>query len=224
MSRLAVRPSSLDPWRAVLPEGFALSGRELELEAETAARELIGCYLVSTVGGQIVGGRIVETEAYLGTQDPASHAAERIGRTARNAPMFRQAGTAYVYFIYGMHWCFNVVTGQEGDPQAVLIRALEPSFGRITMQERRGRGGDLTSGPGRLCKALGIDGSLNGRSIGVEPLFLVRAVEDPDLDIEVSGRVGVRRAEDWPLRFFLRGHPDVSRGKHAPPAARLPSS
>ena len=97
--------------------------------AERAARELLGLYLISTVQGIVAGGRIVETEAYLGLFDPASHASERVGRTPRNAPMFGPPGIAYVYFIYGMHWCFNVVVGKEEDPQAVLIRRSSPSSG-----------------------------------------------------------------------------------------------
>ena len=197
-----------------------VSPRPLLAGAEHAARDLLGSYLVSTVGGVAAGGRIVETEAYLGLPDPASHAAERIGRTARNAPMFGPAGIAYVYFIYGMHWCFNVVAGEEGDPQAVLLRAIEPVFGIHQMRVRRGRENDLTNGPARLCEALGIDGALNWHSCDRRPLFLIRGAPPPPDRIAVTGRVGIRAAEDWPLRYYIKGHPEVSRGRAAPAASR----
>ena len=160
--------------------------------AENAARDLLGSYLVSTIGGGVAGGRIVETEAYLGLPDPASHAAERIGRTGRNAPMFGPSGIAYVYFVYGMHWCFNVVTGEEGDPQAVLVRAIEPGFGIRQMRIRRGRENDLTNGPARLCQALGIDGALNWHPCDRRPLLLIQGAPPPPDRIAVTGRVGIR--------------------------------
>src|SRR5690606_37279717 len=153
--------------------------------ADEVARDLLGAVLVSTVGGALVSGRIVETEAYLGPHDPASHAAERIGRTARNAVMFGPPGIAYVYRIYGLHWCLNAVTGEEGYPAAVLIRALEPLDGIDVMRRRRwgGDGGaagagrrrpdrELTSGPARLADALAIDGTLNGHPLQSPPLVL----------------------------------------------------
>jgi len=188
--------------------------------AEAAARHLLGCYLVSIVGGRPVGGRIVETEAYLGRRDPASHARERIGRTRRNDPMFGLPGTAYIYFIYGMHWCFNVVAAPEGEPEAVLIRAIEPLFGEDVMRERRGGPKDLANGPARLCAALGIDGSLNGHHLSDAPLLLFEPSARPEAEVAVTGRIGVREAESWPLRFFYRGHRDVSRAKGAEPAPR----
>lgn len=193
---------------------------ELRTNAEDAARLLLGCTLVSTLGGEITAGRIVETEAYLGLPDPASHAAERIGRTRRNAPMFGGPGTAYVYLIYGMHWCFNIVAAVEGDPQAVLIRAIEPELGLEAMQRRRGRKRDLTNGPARLCEALAIEGSLNGHSLSRCPLVLLAGPRPEENEIGVSGRIGVRHARDWPLRFFLRGHTAVSPAKGAAPASR----
>lgn len=212
--------TSVEVWRSLVPRGLVLSPTQLQKGGEGAARDLLGCYLVSTIGGEVVGGKIVETEAYLGSRDPASHAAERVGRTERNAPMFGPAGTAYVYFIYGMHWCLNVVIGKEGDPQAVLVRAIEPEFGGEVIRRRRKRDRDLTNGPARLCQALGIDGSLNGHRFGQDPLFLIGGDPTGAKEVGVSGRISVRRADDWPLRFYLRGHPDVSRGKAAEPASR----
>ena len=203
---------SRQAWRFLLP-GPVLSRTDLPNPADLAAPRLLGCYLLSRIGGTLTGGRIVETEAYLGAHDPASHAAERVGRTSRNAAMFGPAGTAYVYFIYGMHWCCNVVTGDEGDPQAVLIRAIEPVFGVDVMARRRGIARNLTNGPARLCQALGIGGDMNGHPLHREPLLLFATPARPRHEIGVSGRVGVSRAAKWPLRFFISGHPDVSRAK-----------
>jgi DNA-3-methyladenine glycosylase len=181
------------------------------------ARELIGALLVSTVDGQRVEGRIVETEAYLGPHDPASHAAERIGRTQRNDVMFGPPGKAYVYRIYGVHWCLNAVTEREDFPAAVLIRALEPWRGLRTMQRRRWPTGTLdtdrliANGPGKLAAALGITGALAGHDLTRAPLFLLPGTPVSDAQITTGPRIGVTRAIDWPLRFCLAGSPWVSR-------------
>lgn len=191
---------------APLPEGFyARPSREV-------APSLIGHYLVSTLDGERTVGRIVETEAYVGPDDPASHAAKRIGRTARNQAMFGPPGTAYVYRSYGIHWCLNAVTDSEGHPAAVLIRALEPVEGLDTMRERRGtRDRDLARGPGRLTEALAITGDQDGHDLG-EPPLLVCEGEPPDpAGIEKGPRIGISRAADWPLRFTLKGSRYLSR-------------
>lgn len=179
-------------------------------DAAAAARGLLGGVLVSSLGGARVAGRIVETEAYVGPDDPASHAARRIGRTARNAAMFGPHGTAYVYRSYGIHWCLNVVTGRVGDPAAVLIRALEPLEGRGAMLARRRGRLPLASGPGRLTEALGVTGALDGHDLRLGPLRLMEG--DPlEADaVGVSGRIGISVAKDWPLRFYIRGNPHVS--------------
>lgn len=191
---------------APLPEGFyARPSREV-------APSLIGHYLVSTLGGERTVGRIVETEAYLGPDDPASHAARRIGRTARNEAMFGPPGTAYVYRSYGIHWCLNAVTDSEGHPAAVLIRALEPVEGLDTMRERRGTSDrDLARGPGRLTEALAITGEQDGHDLGEPPLLLCGG-EPPDPSaVEAGPRIGISRAADWPLRFTLKGSRYLSR-------------
>lgn len=181
--------------------------------AESVARDLLGGVLISTIGGEETVGRIVEAEAYIGPHDPASHAAERIGRTARNASMFGPPGIAYVYRIYGLHWCLNVVTGPEGYPAAVLIRALEPLAGIETMRRRRRLRSDreLTSGPARLAEALGITGALDGHPLQEPPLVLAAGEPVPDEAVAVGPRIGVTRAADWPLRFHVRGNAWVSR-------------
>jgi len=154
------------------------------------ARELLGCWMVRQLDDQVLKVRITETEAYLGPADPASHAFR--GRTQRNAPMFGPAGTAYVYFIYGMHHCFNVVTGEEGDPQAVLIRA--GVAGPLEAPQ-------VLAGPALLCRALGIDLGCNGADL-CAPLSRIWF----DLDHrwksspQVTHRVGVK--DQRPLRFL----------------------
>lgn len=184
--------------------------------AEDVARGLLGAWLVSTIGGETAIGRIVECEAYLGPHDPASHAAERIGRTARNAAMFGPAGRAYVYRIYGLHWCLNVVTGTVDVPAAVLIRAIAPVEGMAVMRTRRSARPELPDsalgrGPGHAACALGITGALDGHALQRPPLLLARGQPVPDTDVDRGPRVGVTRAKDWPLRFWVRAHPAVSR-------------
>jgi len=179
------------------------------------ARSLLGARLVSSIDGEQVEGVIVETEAYGGIEDPASHAATRSGRTRRNAVMFERAGLAYVYRIYGMHWCLNVVTGREGVAQAVLVRGIEPLSGEQVVRRRRRGRRPLSAGPGRVCQALGITGVLDGHDLGSPPLVLSPGWQVPDGLVEVSGRVGVRTAGDWPARFYVRGSPGVSRGGDA---------
>jgi DNA-3-methyladenine glycosylase len=188
-----------------LPESFFLP------KTEIVAQELLGCYLRSTVGGVVVEGVIVETEAYVGPHDPASHAAARIGQTKRNGAMFGPPGDAYVYRSHGTHWCLNVVTEQVGFPAAVLIRALDPITGIQEMRERRGGTAPLCAGPGRLTQALGVSGELDGHPLENEPLKLLTGWRVPTAEVGSSGRIGVRHAADWPLRFYVRGHPEVSR-------------
>ena len=195
----------MPPGEGALPTAF------FARRVTVVARELLGVRLVSTVDGVTTSGVIVETEAYQGREDPASHAATLVGRTARNAALFGPPGRAYVYRIYGMHWCANVVTGAEGDPQAVLIRALDPLLGVEEMRRRRGGAGGLTSGPGRLCQALGITGAFYGHDLSLPPLALRQGWMVPDDRVERSGRIGVSAAADWPFRFFVRDCPEVSR-------------
>ena len=201
---------SLLPWTsglapaAELPEGFL---RRPTLEV---ARDLLGHRLVSTIGGRRTSGVIVETEAYDGPADPASHAATVSGLTKRNAVMFGPAGFSYVYRIYGMHWCMNVDTGPEGDAGAVLLRGLHALEGLEVMKERRGRE-PLSTGPGRLCQALGVTGDLYGHDLRAEPLQLQAGWAVPRDLVGVSTRIGVSAAADWPYRFYVFGASGVSR-------------
>ena len=184
------------------------------------ARELLGHRLVSGVGGTRTAGIIVETEAYLGITDKAAHTYGG-RRTRRNRTMWGAAGHAYVYFVYGMHHCINVVAGETGDPVAVLIRALEPDAGIDTMFERgrrARRATDLCSGPAKLCQALGIDLGLDGEDLTSSNLLSIASPSrrPPRATIVAAPRVGIAYAEEWqnePLRFFVAGNPHVSHGR-----------
>lgn len=185
--------------------------------ADKVAEALLGHWLVRREPVGFSGGLIVETEAYL-SDDPACHGYR--GRTARNASMFGPAGRAYVYFIYGNHWCFNAVCHQEGVAEAVLVRAIEPVFGVEAMQQRRSvaRPWDLTNGPAKLCAALGLNREQDGVDLCDEssPVFLAR---NPQRSAETrrlgpvvrTTRVGLTKAADWSLRFYLGGSGFVSR-------------
>jgi DNA-3-methyladenine glycosylase len=175
------------------------------------ARMLLGCRLISTIDGVATEGVIVETEAYDGPTDPASHAATASGATARNRAMFGPPGRAYVYRSYGMHWCMNVVSGWEGEAQAVLLRGLAPLVGEEVMRRRRHGRLPLTAGPGRLCEALGITDAMYGHDLSVPPLELRGGWSLTEELIGSSGRVGVRRAARRQYRFYVRGAPGVSR-------------
>ena len=179
---------------------------------EDVARDLLGTVLEHRTPEGVVRGRIVETEAYLGPHDPACHAAA--GLTSRTRTLHGPPGTAYVYFIYGMHWCFNAVTREEGHGSAVLIRAVEPMSGLDLMRRRRGvdRDVDLTSGPARLCDAFALTRSQDGVRLDRGPLRILRGVEVPDEDVVVGTRIGIRKAAEWPLRFHVRANRFVSKG------------
>lgn len=193
---------------------MALKAAFFARDTERVARELLGTILISTIGNERVSGRIVETEAYIGPHDPASHGAERIGLTPRNASMFGAPGLAYIYRIYGVHWCLNAVTEDFDYPAAVLIRALEPLEGIDVMRRRRGihlRDRDLASGPGKLAQALAVDGSLDAHPLDEPPLWIEAGQRIAKKGIACSPRIGITQATDWPLRFCVRGSEWLSR-------------
>lgn len=181
--------------------------------AEVVARELLGTTVVSLLGGHRTAGRIVETEAYLGYRDPASHG-YRHRRNERNAALFGPAGSWYVYLSYGIHWCANLVCGVEGEGSAVLLRALEPREGMPAMRRRRGPMVDrqLCSGPGKLCQALAISRQVNGTPMGGSGLTVVGERNAAPTAFAVTPRIGITPAADWPLRFVVADSPCLSRG------------
>jgi DNA-3-methyladenine glycosylase len=195
-------------WRPLMRDLFAAP-------PEQVARLLLGKILVRRGAGGPLAGRIVETEAYLGEHDAAAHAAS--GRTARNAVLYGPPGHAYVYNIYGLHACLNVSCLPEGDPGGVLFRALEPLQGIAKMRRNRGleasAGIDqLTSGPGKLCQAFGITRDADNGLDFVSTKSRLGLMEDDFQcgEIRVTPRIGISKAADWPLRFFLADHACVS--------------
>jgi DNA-3-methyladenine glycosylase len=189
----------------VLPRAF------YRRDSREVAVALLNKVLVADDGRS---GRIVETEAYCGSFDPAAHAYR--GKTARNATMFGRPGLMYVYFTYGMHWCCNAVCGEEGEGVAVLLRALAPLAGLEAMRAARPkvhRDRDLCSGPARLAQALGITGAQDGIDLvsGNGGLRIVDDGTPPPAEPVVTGRVGISRAVDEPWRWYVPGDPNVSR-------------
>jgi DNA-3-methyladenine glycosylase len=214
--------SDILPAARVLPPSF------FARDTATVARELLGHILVSRAGGVTTAGRIVETEAYLGADDPGSHAATK-GVTRRNAVMYGPAGRAYVYFTYGNHHMLNFVTERVGVAGAVLVRALEPLTGLDEMEVRRatGRGAlrpmpvrELANGPGKLAAALGIGLACNGEPLDGSATLSVLEGSGPVGEVTTSGRVGLSVGHEIPLRFYLAGDPFVSRARTGARPAR----
>lgn len=181
----------------------------------TVAREVLGCVLVrrDPTSDTLLKGRIVETEAYLGLEDPSCHSFNG-RRTGRVKTMYLPGGHAYVYFIYGMHYCFNIVTENTEKPEAVLIRALEPLMGLSEMQKNRGqhKREELTTGPAKLCQALNITKELNGVCLESPDIFIEANSSAKKEPVETR-RIGLSQKSDsfwWPLRFFLPNNPYVS--------------
>ncbi len=185
-------------------------------DTETVARELLGQYLCRRLpDGRLLSGRIVEAEAYLGVTDRACHT---FGgrRTPRTETMYANGGVAYVYLIYGMYHCLNAVASHEGEPEAVLIRALAPEQGHDYWQEQYSKlkPHQWLSGPGRLCRALHVDKTCNGLSLRSDELWIARGKKIEAASIISSPRIGVDYAGEatlWPLRFSVAGERSVSR-------------
>lgn len=198
-STLCCRTLSMPIRQSALPRDFYLQ------DTISVAQQLLGHYLVFEHEGQTRYGRIVETEAYLGSHDLAAHSCR--GVTPRTQIMFGPGGFAYVYLIYGMHHCFNIVTGPEGQGSAVLLRALEP-LGDL---------GTNTAGPGRLCKAMGITREHNGYDMCDSALYVCHPdgpLLRPDERMVSAPRIGVDYAGEWalkPLRFLLDGNRYISK-------------
>ncbi len=186
---------------------------------EKIAKNLLGKYLVHDSCDGKTAGKVVETEAYLGEDDPAAHTYQDT-RTDRTEVMFGPPGYAYVYLIYGMYHCFNVVTGGKGDPEAVFIRALEPIDGIKLMQERReiedisgAKRYKLTDGPGKLCMAMDIDKRFIGEDLLGDRLFITEPKDSQEFMIEEAERINIDYADEaaeWELRYYISDNPYVS--------------
>lgn len=181
----------------------------LKGRASEVAPRLLGCILEREIDGRKACVRIVETEAYDQT-DIASHSYK--GKTQRTEVMFGPAGHLYVYFTYGMHYCCNVVVGDDGYGAAVLIRAVEPLEGGDILEARRGkRGVEATNGPAKLCQALGINKDMNGHDLSSGNLRLIVKKPLDSLEIIQTTRIGISEAKDVPWRFYIKDNPYVSK-------------
>ncbi|WP_235934850.1 DNA-3-methyladenine glycosylase [Candidatus Laterigemmans baculatus] len=192
------------PTEEPLPESF------FQAAPYDVAAALLGCALVRRMGGSLVGGLIVETEAYLAEDDPAAHSHR--GPTPRNASMFGRAGTLYVYTIHAKY-CLNAVTESVGRGSAVLIRALEPVWGLKEMRRRRGRDElrKLCRGPAMLCQSLDVDLRLDGANLcDGQSIWIERFAEPLQFETSATPRIGIRHAAELPLRFFIDGNRYVS--------------
>lgn len=186
-------------------------------ELLTVAKGLLGKILVKSIGDEILAGKIVEVEAYHGDKDEAAHSYG--GITRRNEIMFEPGGYLYVYFTYGAHHCCNVVTGKKGQGTAVLIRAVEPVAGLTSMIKNRfGRKLEndreifnLTSGPGKVCQAFGIDRTNSGTDLMGKEIFILEGEKIKSTDIGVSKRIGITRSVELQWRFFIKDNPYLSR-------------
>ena len=186
-------------------------------EAVTVAKELIGKKLVRKMDDKIIESKIVETEAYMGPEDKASHAYNN-KRTKRTETMFAEGGIAYIYLIYGMYYCLNIVTERKGKPEAVLIRAVEPLLGLDIIKKNRDiksqKREDLTNGPGKLCQALEIDKSLNGVNFTTNKELYIEKGEENNFEIGKGKRVNIDYAEEYKdklWRFYLKGSSFLSK-------------
>jgi DNA-3-methyladenine glycosylase len=185
-----------------------------ERETLTVARELLGRLLVHETIEGVTAGKIVETEAYVGPEDKASHAYGSL-HTKRTEAQYGPKGHAYIYLVYGMYYCFNVTSGRiPGKPEAILVRALEPVSGIEIMKKRRGRVINLASGPGMLCMAMGMSTKQNGADLCAPPLHIDEGEKIRKGRIVQTTRVNVDYAGEWrntPWRFFVKNNAYVSR-------------
>jgi len=190
--------------------GKKLKRRFFEKPTLKVAKELLGKYLVVKKRGKLVYGKIVETEAYIGKKDPASHAYR--GVTPRTKLMFGEPGYAYIYLTYGMYYCLNFITEKEGFPAAVLVRAVEPKEGLDLMIKRRKikNKENLTNGPGKVCKAFGLDKSLNGADICSDVIWIEDRGENPEKIVSAS-RIGIKVGKDKKWRFYIEENRFVSK-------------
>lgn len=181
----------------------------------SVAKNLLGKVLVKNTGrNNFISGKIVEVEAYIGDHDPACHAFQKI--TGRSSILYEEAGTIYVYFIYGNYYCFNIVTEAKGIGSAVLIRAVEPLDGIEFMKANRPKIKklhDLSNGPSKLCLAFDIDKKYNGKKISENGIFISNPLIHDKFEIVTSKRIGIVKGADLPYRFYIKNNPFVTKHK-----------
>ncbi len=179
-------------------------------DATVLAKDLLGKHLIYNSPAGEVGGIITEVEAYLGNQDLAAHSFK--GKNKKNWALFGPAGSAYIYFTYGVHYCFNVVANDIGVGEGVLIRSLEPTHGLEVMKQNRKSEDiyNLTTGPGKLVQALGLDPKLNGSDLTTGPIGIYQSPDLKPVEIEISTRIGISRAQDSLLRFLVKNNQFIS--------------
>jgi DNA-3-methyladenine glycosylase len=180
----------------------------------TVAKKLLGCYITKEMQKYTLVAKIVETEAYLGNNDPACHAFQKL--TNRNRPMFEEGGISYVYFIYGNYYCFNVVTEQKGIGAAVLIRAVEPIDGIDQMRKNRKyqvKDINLTNGPAKFCMAFDIGRQDNSLNLTEDRIRIYRSKRKEDFTIAITPRIGIKDGAEFPYRFFIKDNPYVTKHK-----------
>ncbi len=181
-------------------------------DTNIVAKELIGKLLVKKERNGYLSGKIVECEAYIDTDDPASHSFGKI--TKRNKVMFEKGGTVYVYFIYGNHYCLNIVTDRKGKGCAVLIRAIEPIEGIEIMKKRRKNITNIyniSNGPAKVCQAFGIDLKMNGKDITGNSLFIAESNDKDFIKVRISRRIGIKKGSELPYRYFIYGNSYVTK-------------
>jgi DNA-3-methyladenine glycosylase len=185
-----------------------------ERGTEDTAKELLGKILIKIEKNELITGKIVETEAYIGKHDPACHAYNKY--TSRSKVLYEQGGTMYVYFVYGNYYCFNIVTEQKGIGNAVLIRAIEPTGGLKLIKKRRRKCKnefDMTNGPAKVCLALNIDKSYNGKMINSEKIFVAENKNKEEITICCSERIGITRGKEFKYRYFIYRNKYVTNHK-----------
>lgn len=191
-----------------IPDNFFLR------ETVTVAKDLLGKIIIRKLRNTVIAGKIVEVEAYIGAHDPACHAYRKY--TERSKVLYEDAGTMYVYFVYGNYYCFNVVTEEKGKGSAVLIRAVEPLEGIDIIKKKRKKINniyELTNGPGKFCLAFDIDKRFNNKKLSRDLIYIAEPIHRTNFKISISSRIGIKTGTDYLYRFFIKDNPFVSKHK-----------
>ena len=188
-----------------------LTKKFFQRKTEIVAKELLGCFIFTNINNSLTGGKIVEVESYYGFDDPANHGFR--GKTSKNEVIFREGGYIYVYLNYGIHYLLNISTESENYPSSVFIRAIEPLYGIEIMKRRRGTDNisNLTNGPAKLTKALGIDISFNGLAIDSDKIFIQKKNNQFSFEIVKTYRIGISKGKNLLRRFYIKNSKFISK-------------